>query len=179
MAVLGQNHPLREIFSILLLRFNTEDSDWRFYRNFMPICPVTKKNKFIVPVTNTQHPPFRRHFAPLWRTASTSYSLHFFTKSVSSFQFTAHVHTIATCFAVVSILHHLFLIFLSTPYLELSFILTLHIHLTILISARWSATSFSFLTAAWCLVTYKDRTSVKKFISLHADKPDEQPWKFS
>ena len=28
----------------------------------------------------------------------------------------------------------------------LSFTLTLHIHLTILISARWSATSFSFLT---------------------------------
>jgi len=49
-------------------------------------------------------------------------------------------------FAVVSTLYHLFLVFLSTPYLELSFTLTLHIHLTILISARWSATSFSFLT---------------------------------
>ena len=61
--------------------------------------------------------------------------------------FAAHAYTIATCFAVVSILYHLFLVFLSTPYLELlSFILTLHIHLTILISACWSATSFSFLT---------------------------------
>ena len=33
--------------------------------------------------------------------------------------FTAHAHTIATCFAVVSILYHLLLVFLSTPYLEL------------------------------------------------------------
>ena len=32
--------------------------------------------------------------------------------------FTAHAHTIATCFAV-SILYHLFLVFLSTSYLEL------------------------------------------------------------
>jgi len=41
--------------------------------------------------------------------------------------FTAHAHTIATCFAIVSILYHLFLVFdilalirllLSTPYLE-------------------------------------------------------------
>ena len=31
----------------------------------------------------------------------------------------AHAHTIATCFAAVSILYHLFLIFLATPYLEL------------------------------------------------------------
>ena len=33
--------------------------------------------------------------------------------------FAAHAHTIATCFAVVSILYHLFIVFLSTPYLEL------------------------------------------------------------
>ena len=33
--------------------------------------------------------------------------------------FTAHAHTIATCFAVVSIVYHLFLVFLSTPHLEL------------------------------------------------------------
>jgi len=53
--------------------------------------------------------------------------------------FATHAHTIATCFAVVSILYHLFLVCLST----LSFTLTLHIHLTILISARWSATSLA------------------------------------
>jgi len=52
-----------------------------------------------------------------------------------------HAHTIATCFAVVSILYHLFLVFLLTPYLEL-----FYLNITILISARWSATSFSFLT---------------------------------
>jgi len=59
--------------------------------------------------------------------------------------FATHAHTIATCFVVVSILCHLFLVFLSLNYLlgTLSFTLTLHIHLTILTSARWSATSFS------------------------------------
>jgi len=52
---------------------------------------------------------------PLGLEPSTSYSIHFFTQSLSSFR----NHTIATCFAVVSILYHLFLVFLSTPYLEL------------------------------------------------------------
>jgi len=33
--------------------------------------------------------------------------------------FATHAHTITTCFAVVSILYHLFPVFLSTPYLEL------------------------------------------------------------
>jgi len=33
--------------------------------------------------------------------------------------FAAHAHTTATCFAVVSVLYHLFLVFLLTPYLEL------------------------------------------------------------
>ena len=33
--------------------------------------------------------------------------------------FTAHAHTITTCFALVSILYNLFLVFLSIPYLEL------------------------------------------------------------
>ena len=47
---------------------------------------------------------------PLGLEPSTSYSIHFFTQS-------AHAHTIATCFAVVSILYNLFLVFLSTPYL--------------------------------------------------------------
>jgi len=55
---------------------------------------------------------------PLGLEPSTSYSIHFFTQSVSSLCST-HAHTIATCFAVVSVLCHLFLVFLSTPYLEL------------------------------------------------------------
>jgi len=59
--------------------------------------------------------------------------------------FAAHAHTIATCFAVVSILCHLFLVFLSTPYLELVFYLnithpTKHNHL-ILFPDRPSLTS--------------------------------------
>ena len=52
-----------------------------------------------------------------WSGASTSCSIHFFIQSVSSFRNNAH--TITTCFVVVSILYHLFLVFLSTPYLEL------------------------------------------------------------
>jgi len=40
--------------------------------------------------------------------------------------FRAHAHTIATCFAVVSILDHLFLVFLSTPYLELFYLNIIH-----------------------------------------------------
>jgi len=94
---------------------------------------------------------------PLHLEPPTSYSTHFFTQSVSFFA--AHAQTIATCFAVVSILYNLFLVFLSTLYLQLCLFLnitfvsdiaifvlkrdvklqltnslTLHIHLTILIS---------------------------------------------
>jgi len=70
---------------------------------------------------------------PLGLEPSTSYS----SSPNQCLLFAAHAHTNAACFAVVSILYHLFLVFLSTPYLELlSFTLTLHIHLTILISAR-------------------------------------------
>ena len=70
---------------------------------------------------------------PLGQEPSTSYS--YISSPNQCLLFAAHAHTISTRFAVVSILSHLFLVFLSTPYLELSFILTLHIHLTILISA--------------------------------------------
>jgi len=62
--------------------------------------------------------------------------------------FAAHAHTIATCFAVVPRLR-----LASNPSFCLNSLLgTLscsfmpHIHLTILISALWSGTSFSFLT---------------------------------
>ena len=63
--------------------------------------------------------------------------------------FTAHAHTIDACSVVIPMLRHLYLISLSGPYLEISvFSLTPHIHrpMTILVSTRWSATSFSFLT---------------------------------
>jgi len=74
--------------------------------------------------------------------------------------FATHAHTIATSFAVVSIfissipslsLNSL----LGTLSFTLSFTLTLHIHLTILISACWSATSFSFLTGQEILQEWK------------------------
>ena len=59
---------------------------------------------------------------PLWST-SRSGALHLifhtFLHPINVFFFAAHAHTIATYFAVVSILYHLFLVFLSTPYLEL------------------------------------------------------------
>jgi len=43
---------------------------------------------------------------------------HTFLHPISVFFLQHMPHTIATCFAVVSILYHLFLVFLSTPYLE-------------------------------------------------------------
>ena len=63
--------------------------------------------------------------------------------------FATLAHTnVATCFDVVPRLCHVFLVSLSFISLlgTLSFTLVSHIYLTILISARWSATSFSFLT---------------------------------
>jgi len=39
-----------------------------FCLNFMSICPVTKKNDFIVPVTKITHLS-NHHFAPLWSRA--------------------------------------------------------------------------------------------------------------
>jgi len=55
-------------------------------------------------------------------------------------------HTITTCFAVVLRLCHLILVSLSALLGTLSCNFTPHINLTILISALWSATSFSFIT---------------------------------
>ena len=54
---------------------------------------------------------------PLCLEPSTSYSIHFFTNQC--LLFATHTHTIATCFAVVAVLYHLFLVLLSSPYLEL------------------------------------------------------------
>ena len=82
---------------------------------------------------------------PLGLEPLTSYSLHFFTQSVSSFRNTCPYHRNLICCSTK--------ITSSVPSLSvnsllgnLSLTLTLHIHLTVLISARWNATSFSFLT---------------------------------
>ena len=62
--------------------------------------------------------------------------------------FAAHAHTNVACSAAKPMLCHLYIPSFSLGSLlgSLSFSLTPHIHLTILISARWSATKFSFLT---------------------------------
>jgi len=62
---------------------------------------------------------------PLGLEPSTSYS--YISSPNQCLLFAAHAHTIATCFAVVSILYHLFLVFLLTPYLELNSIFYLNI----------------------------------------------------
>jgi len=59
--------------------------------------------------------------------------------------FAVHAHTIATCFAVVPRLCHLILVSLNLLLGTISCSLMPHIHLNILISTRWCATSFSFL----------------------------------
>ena len=53
---------------------------------------------------------------PLGLEPSTSYSIHFFTQSVSSFRSTCPYHHNLFCVVLIS---YLFLVFLSTPYLEL------------------------------------------------------------
>jgi len=60
--------------------------------------------------------------------------------------FATYAHTIATCFAVLPRLCHLILVCLNPLLGILSCSFMPHTHLTILISARWSATSFSCLT---------------------------------
>jgi len=68
--------------------------------------------------------------------------------------FAAHAHTIATCFAVVPRLSSNLSLSLNPLFGTQSCSFTPHIHLTILISARWSATSFSFLTGQVSLTYY-------------------------
>jgi len=75
----------------------------------------------------------------------TSYSMHFFTQSLSSFRSTCPYHTNLFCCSTKIMSsnpsHSL------NPLLRtLSCSLMPHIHLTIFISAQWSATSFSLLT---------------------------------
>jgi len=82
---------------------------------------------------------------PLGLEPSTSYSLHFFTQSVSSFRNTCPYHRNLFCCSI-NIISSIPSLSLNSLLGTLPFTLTLHIHLTILISACWSATSFSFLT---------------------------------
>ena len=82
---------------------------------------------------------------PLGLEPSTSYSIHFFTQSLSMFRKTCWCHRNLFCCSTEIMSSN------PSPSLNslvgtLSFTLMSHIHLTILISACWSATSFPFLT---------------------------------
>ena len=72
---------------------------------------------------------------PLGLEPSTSYSIHFFTQSVSSFRSTCPYHHNLFCCSI-NIISSIPSLSLNSLLGTLSFTLTLHIHLTILISAR-------------------------------------------
>ena len=82
---------------------------------------------------------------PLGLEPSTSYYMHFFTQSSSSFRNTWPYQRSLFC-CNTNVMSSTSSLSLSSLLGSLSFSLTPHIHLTILISARWSATTFSFLT---------------------------------
>jgi len=56
-AVLWQNHPLRENFQNSSIKAQQMTLIYAFCQNFMSICPITKKCEFNVPVTK-KLPPF-------------------------------------------------------------------------------------------------------------------------
>jgi len=72
---------------------------------------------------------------PLGLEPSTLYSIHFFTQSVSSFHSTCPYHCNLFCCSI-NIISSIPSLSLNSLLGTLSFVLTLHIHLTILISAR-------------------------------------------
>jgi len=72
---------------------------------------------------------------PLGLEPSTSYSIHFFTQSESSFHSTCPYHCSLFCCSI-NIISPIPSLSLNSSLRTLSFTLTLHIHLTILISAR-------------------------------------------
>jgi len=83
---------------------------------------------------------------PLGLEPSISYSIILlFIQSVSAFCNTCPYHHNLFCCSI-NITSSISRLFLNSLLGTLSFTLTVHIHLTILISACWSATSFSFLT---------------------------------
>ena len=87
---------------------------------------------------------------PLGLGSSTSYSMHFFTQLSSSFRSTCPYQCSLFC-CNTNAISSMPSLSLSSLFGSLSFNLTPHIHLTILISARWSATTFSSLTGQFLL----------------------------
>ena len=82
---------------------------------------------------------------PLGLGPSTSYSMHFFTQSSSSFHGTCPYQRSLFC-CNANAMSYIPSLSLSSLLGNLSFSLMPHIHLTVLIFACWSATTFSFLT---------------------------------
>ena len=82
---------------------------------------------------------------PLGPGPSISYSIHFFTQSSSSLRSTCPYQRSLFC-CNTNAMSSIPSLSLSSLLGNLSFSLVPHIHLTILITARWSATTFSFLT---------------------------------
>ena len=82
---------------------------------------------------------------PLGLEPSTSYSMHFFTQSPSSFRSTCPYQR-RLFFCNINAISSTPSLSLSSLLGRLSLSLRPHIHLTILISARWSATTLSLLT---------------------------------
>jgi len=80
----------------------------------------------------------------------TPYSIHFFTQSMFSFRNTCLYHCNLFCCST-EIMSFIPSHSLNSSLGALSFTWTSHSHLTILISACWSATSFSFLTGQFSL----------------------------
>ena len=145
-----------------LTRYYVRQHGWASTgRNIHPLTPIMVINR---PLTASSiyydpwHPPcsihapdnlFPQSFSKFFLVYLLAWHPPLHTPYISSpnhcLLFAAHAHSIATCSAVVPRLCHLIVVSLSTLYLELSCSFKPHIHLTILISAWWSATSFSFL----------------------------------
>ena len=90
--------------------------------NLYQLLPSTTIHS-ILPVQITCLAMFSHNFFPcrLWSTSWSGdlYLIFHISSPNQCLLFATNDHTIATYFAVVSILYHLFLVFLSTPYLEL------------------------------------------------------------
>jgi len=119
--------------------------------NLYQLLPSTTIHS-ILPVQITCLAIFLHNLSPclLWST-SWYEALHlifhnFFIQSVTSFRNTCPYHRNLSCCSI-NIISSIPSLSLNSLLGTQTFTLTLHIHLTILISAHWSATSFSFLTS--------------------------------
>jgi len=153
---------------------NTQQQQQPFYGPLSGTTRVSRYQKKHSPTHHPDHPNFISFFHLPWSIASslfklrawqsfcttslhvlfgltlvlepsTRYSMHFFTQSLSSFHNTFPYHRNLFCCSI-NIISSVPSLSLNSLLGTLSFTLTLHIYLTILISACWSATSFSFLT---------------------------------